>query len=122
MADLFTKCLGSHLFEKHRRALGFEPRDMPVSMMQVVMFDDDDETLMNEIGPRSFGFVEVCCEPDSQLSVLTLKGGISYVGIVKDVQSQEVLSQVSRMCFGLEAKRQVDTCTCVYSSVLQEAR
>ena len=85
MADLFTKCLGSHLFEKHRRALGFEPRDMPVSMMQVLMFDDDDEMLMNEIGPRSFGFVEVCCEPDSQLSVLTLKGGISYVGIVKDV-------------------------------------
>ena len=51
---------------------------------------------MNEIGPRSFGFVEVCCEPDSQLSVLTLKGGISYVGVVKDVQSQEVLSKVSR--------------------------
>ena len=39
--------------------------------------------------------MEVCCEPDSQLSVWTLKGGIAYVGIVKDVQSKDVLRDVS---------------------------
>ena len=96
MADLFTKCLGSHLFEKHRRALGFEPRDIPVSMLRI--FEDVDEgILVNEIGSRCFAFVEVCCEPGSQLSVWTLKGGIPYVGIVQDVQSKDVLSEVSQL-------------------------
>ena len=99
MADLFTKCLGSHLFEKHRRALGFEPRDLPVSAVEMIGCDDD-ALMMASVGARDFGFVEVCCEPDSQLSVWTLKGGISYVGIVKDVQSKEVLRDVSKKVSG----------------------
>ena len=99
MADLFTKCLGSHLFEKHRRALGFEPRDLPVSAVEMIGCDDD-ALMMASVGARGFGFVEVCCEPDSQLSVWTLKGGISYVGIVKDVQSKDVLRGVSNKVSG----------------------
>ena len=95
MADLFTKCLGSHLFEKRRRALGFEPRDVPVSMMCFGV-EDNDGGVIDGIGDRSFGFVEVCCEPNSQLAVWTLKGGISYIGIVKDVQSPSLLSEVSQ--------------------------
>ena len=95
MADLFTKCLGSCLFERHRRALGFEPRDIPISMMQPCF--DDDEILLFQLGSRRFALVEVCCEPDSQLSVLTLKGGIPYVGVVKDVQSKPLLNKVSQL-------------------------
>ena len=96
MADLFTKCLGSLLFERHRRALGFEPRDIPISMMKSC-FDDDDDAFVFQLGTRRFALVEVCCEPDSQLSVLTLKGGIPYVGVVKDVQSKPLLRKVSQL-------------------------
>ena len=95
MADLFTKCLGSHLFEKHRRAPGFEPRDISVSMLQFVG-EGHHEGFISGVGDRAVGFVEVCCEPDSQLSIWTLKGGISYIGIVKDVQSHALLTEVSR--------------------------
>ena len=58
---------------------------------------DDDEILLFQLGSRRFALVEVCCEPDSQLSVLTLKGGIPYVGVVKDVQSKPLLNKVSQL-------------------------
>ncbi len=103
MSDIFTKCLGSQLFYKHRLALGFEQREFPPETMSMLIAEDDehDERMMIGLNHgRQVAVVEVCCEPDSCLSTLTLKGNQPYIGIVQDVQSDEVLREVSKLVKG----------------------
>ena len=96
MSDIFTKCLGTHLFNKHRSALGFEPREFPKESLSLVFGEGLNDNFVNGIqGQKDIALVEVCCEPNSCLCVETSKGGIPYVGVVHDMQSKEVLKQVS---------------------------
>ena len=95
VADIFTKCLGSHLFERRRLVLGFRHRDFPM-IEPVLSLEEESDFLIAELNVGGIAIVEVCCEPSSSLSVESLKRGHGYVGVVKDVQSEEVFSQVRK--------------------------
>ena len=95
IADIFTKCLGTQLFERHRLALGFRHRDFP-AVDPVLSLDEEELFLVEELQVGGIALVEVCCEPESSLSVESLRRGYRYIGVVKDVQSDELLSEVRK--------------------------
>ena len=59
VADLFTKCLGTKDFLRHRTSLGFETPEVPISDLQRVR----DVLLFNHRVDQKHdtAFVEVCC-------------------------------------------------------------
>eukprot|EP00434_Breviolum_minutum_P037835 symbB.v1.2.033549.t1/scaffold4184.1/size56758/3 len=95
IADIFTKCLGTQLFERHRLALGFRHRDFP-TVDPVLSLDEEELFLVEELQVGGIALVEVCCEPESSLSVESLRRGHRYIGVVKDVQSDELFSEVRK--------------------------
>ena len=95
IADIFTKCLGTQLFERHRLALGFRHRDFP-TVDPVLSLDEEELFLVEELQVGGIAPVEVCCEPESSLSVESLRRGHRYIGVVKDVQSDELFSEVRK--------------------------
>ena len=100
MSDIFTKCLGSQLFYRHRLALGFEQREFPPEVVSMLLGDFGDVSVSGVNVGRRVAVVEVCCEPGSSLSVVTKKHGHPYVGVVKDMQSDLVLKEVSKIVKG----------------------
>ena len=100
MSDIFTKCLGSQLFYRHRLALGFEQREFPPEVVSMFVGESGDLGISGVDVGRRVAVVEVCCEPDSSLNVVTKKHGRPYVGVVKDMQSNLVLKEVSRIVKG----------------------
>ena len=112
VADIFTKCLGTHLFEKHRFALGFRHRDFPM-IEAVLSFEEEEEWFVNELEARKVAFIEVCCEPESSLNVESRRRNINYIGgVFKDVQSDRVFHEVKR-----QVKRFHDAKMCVHVHV-----
>ena len=95
ISDIFTKCLGTQLFERHRLALGFRHRDFP-AVESVLSLDEEELFLIHEVQVGNIALVEVCCEPESSLSVESLRRGHRYIGIVKDVQSDEAFGEVRK--------------------------
>ena len=95
IADIFTKCLGTQLFERHRLALGFRHRDFP-TVDPVLSLDEEELFLVEELQVGGIALVEVCCEPESSLSVESLRRGHRYIGVVKDVQSDELFGEVRK--------------------------
>ena len=102
MSDIFTKCLGSQLFYRHRLALGFEQREFPTDVISMLFggcYEEESgvSTISGVTSDRQVALVEVCCEPDSSLSKMSKKSGCPYLGIVKDMQSDSVFVEVSRI-------------------------
>ena len=83
VADIFTKCLGAHFFEKHRLALGFRHRDFLI-VEAVLSLEEEETWFVNELEAWKVAFIEVCCEPESSLSV--------------ESETQHQLCWCSRMC------------------------
>ncbi len=96
VADLFTKCLPSRTFMKHRRTMGFTECDVPIHDLRLAA---DDVFLVSELARKSetLAFVEVCCSAGSSLKEACKRMKVPYVGILKDVQKQETFEVVKRL-------------------------
>ena len=80
-ADLFTKCLGSKDFFRHRSVIGFVQRDGPVF---------DLAALTSAVTVQPLAFVELCCKEGSSLQKACQQSGISYAGVVKNIEWRSV--------------------------------
>ena len=107
-ADLFTKCLGTRLFEQHRKTLGFVGMESPVSdlmlvaqSMQVfrgsaVMVSTTSEKTPENLAPASgcMMFLEVCCVSMSNLRKACERSEVPYVGVVLSMEKESVFRKV----------------------------
>ena len=76
-ADMFTKCLSTKDFVKHRTTLGFAQHEVPVA----------------SVG-QEMAFVEVCCSENSSLRQACKVARMPYLGITKNMQERRVLDEV----------------------------
>ena len=93
VADLFTKCLGSKDFFRHRKTLGFVSLEVPWHDLQL---DDPQVFLLNEFTRKSeqFAFVELCCSRDSGLQKVCKSAKVPYVGVLDRIQDDETYEKV----------------------------
>ena len=84
----------------NRLALGFEQREFPPEVVSMFLGDLGDVSVSGVNVGRKVALVEVCCEPDSSLSIVTKKHGFPYVGVVKDMRSDLMLKEVSKIVKG----------------------
>ena len=96
VSDLFTKCLNSQLFFKHRETLGFEERSMP-DLSDVGLALVCDATVLAVLKERPILVVELCCSEGSAVNLETKRLGVRYVGVTQDVQSPKVFSEVKKI-------------------------
>lgn len=89
-ADLFTKCLSTRDFERHRRTLGFMAVEAPLSELlidQAIQVSENcDPTPVGE----SLVFLEVCCSHMSNLRRGCERSGFKYIGIVANMERHGV--------------------------------
>ncbi len=89
-SDLFTKCLGTRDFMRHRATLGFEGPEQPISSL--VLIGEEDfvcATLKKE--DLNFAFFEICCQEESCLRKVCEQHGVPYVGVSENMQQERVL-------------------------------
>ena len=92
VADLFTKCLGTKDFLRHRTSLGFETPEVPISDLQRVR----DVLLFNHRVDQKHdtAFVEVCCGTNSALREACRVARMPYLGVVKRMETAEMFQKV----------------------------
>ena len=93
VADLFTKCLSTRDFERHRRTLGFNKLEVPLHDLMDI---PKSNLLMSSSGRsrESLAVVEVCCAPDSNLRKVCRQARVPYLGVIADVESNDTFRQV----------------------------
>ena len=91
VADLFTKCLPTKAFLRHRTSLGFELPEVPTKDLQAIR-----DVMMNERVDRNqdLAFIEVCCGSNSALREACKVARMPYLGIVRNMESPEMFSNV----------------------------
>ena len=91
VADLFTKCLPTKAFLRHRASLGFEFPEVPTKDLQGIR-----DVMMNERVDRNqdLAFIEVCCGSNSALREACKVARMPYLGIVRNMESPEMFSNV----------------------------
>ena len=92
VADLFTKCLGTKTFLKHRTVLGFAIPDQPVGELNCLADDSWISAVMATPSAR-FAMVEVCCLPESSLRISCEKLGYPYLGVSANMEDERVLNR-----------------------------
>lgn len=92
VADLFTKCLGTKAFLKHRSVLGFAIPEQPVGELNCLAEDAWIEGVM-ATPEAKFAFVEVCCLPQSSLRLTCEKLGYPYLGVSANMQDERVFNR-----------------------------
>ena len=70
-ADLLTKCLGSHLYLKHRSYIGYCNLEAPIGSMMVQVVGEN----------KKIAFVELCCSYKSSLQKSCEVSGFKYAGV-----------------------------------------
>ena len=92
VADLFTKCLGTKDFLRHRISLGFETPEVPISDLQGIR----DVMLFNHRvdQKQDMAFVEVCCGTNSALREACNVARMPYLGVVKRMETAEMFRRV----------------------------
>ena len=92
VADLFTKCLGTKDFLRHRTSLGFETPEVPISDLQGIR----DVMLMNHRvdNKQDIAFVEVCCGTNSALREACRVARMPYIGVVRRMETNEMFQKV----------------------------
>ena len=92
-SDMFTKCLSTKDFLRHRATLGFTQLELPLSDLELLqslilsgVFSGSDK--------QEMAFVEVCCSPNSALQAACKVGRMPYVGITQGVQDPKILQEV----------------------------
>ena len=94
VADLFTKCLSTKDFLRHRTSLGFETVEVPAKDLRSV----NDFLLINDVvsANQDIAFVEVCCGTNSALRDACRVARIPYVGVVKEVETDAMFARVKQ--------------------------
>ena len=94
VADLFTKCLSTKDFLRHRASLGFEAVEVPARDLRSV----NDMLLVNDVvsGKQEIAFVEVCCGTNSALRDACRVARMPYVGVVKEVETDAMFARVKQ--------------------------
>ena len=92
VADLFTKCLGTKDFLRHRTSLGFETPEVPMQDLHRVR----DVMLINSRvdQKQDVAFVEVCCGTNSALREACKVARMPYIGIVKRMETPDMFQKV----------------------------
>ena len=80
VADLFTKCLPSKDFYRHRNTLGIDRVSFPVQ--------DLAELFVEAMPKRTayYAFLEVCCDKDSALKRACSTSGFRYLGVSSNME------------------------------------
>ena len=86
VADLFTKCLPSKDFLRHRATLGFVTMDSPLH----------DLMALSVVPERKLAMIELCCRDGSMIQKACETSEMKYCGVTKDVQMKGVVLQVKR--------------------------
>ena len=86
VADLFTKCLPSKDFLRHRATLGFVTMDSPLR----------DLMALSVVPDRKLAMIELCCRDGSMIQKACETSEMKYCGVTKDVQMKGVVLQVKR--------------------------
>eukprot|EP00435_Cladocopium_sp_Y103_P014865 s1182_g3.t1 len=91
VADLFTKCLGTKDFLRHRTSLGFETPEVPLQDLHGMR----DLMLNHRVDQKvDMAFVEVCCGTDSALREACPIARIPYIGVVKNMETKDMFQRV----------------------------
>lgn len=88
-ADLFTNCLSTKDYLKHRTVLGFEGPERPVASLMILA----EEMLANSLvtGRMSdFAMFEICCAEFSSLRAACERLEIPYLGVSANMQTKRV--------------------------------
>ncbi len=87
VSDLFTKCLPTRTFLKHRTTLGFLKIEAPVHEL-TAMF----------VSPKcaAVAVVELCCSPNSMIRKACEKSGIPYCGVAENVEMRGTQTGVAQ--------------------------
>ena len=103
VADMFTKCLGSRDFYRHRKTLGFISLEVPWHDLQL---EDSQVFLVSELTRRTekLAFVELCCSRDSGLQKVCKNAKAPYVGVLDRIQDDDTFEKVRMF---VEAHRQL---------------
>ena len=91
-ADMFTKCLSTKDFVKHRATLGFAQHEVPVGDLNSLR-----EILLTGVSAsvgQEMAFIEVCCSENSSLRQACKVARMPYLGITKNMQERRVLDEV----------------------------
>ena len=91
-ADMFTKCLSTKDFVKHRTTLGFAQHEVPVGDLNSLR-----EILLTGVSAsvgQEMAFIEVCCSENSSLRQACKVARMPYLGITKNMQERRVLDEV----------------------------
>ena len=94
-ADLFTKCLSTKDFMRLRGFLGFESTEQPIEALVAQVEDMSVDQVMTP-DTLNFAFAEVCCLEESCLNLTCVKLDIPYLGIVANMQKDEVFQKFKR--------------------------
>ncbi|CAL1159105.1 unnamed protein product, partial [Cladocopium goreaui] len=88
VADLFTKCLPSKDFYRHRSTLGIDRVGFPVQ--------DLAELFVEAMPKRTayYAFLEVCCDKDSALKRACSTSGFRYLGVSSNMEMLGVQRRV----------------------------
>ncbi len=87
VADLFTKCLPSKDFLRHRATLGFVVMDAPLNDLLTLSMSPDN---------RKLAVVELCCKAGSMIQKARETSQLRYCGVTKDIEMKSVTLQVKR--------------------------
>ena len=91
-ADMFTKCLSTKDFVKHRTTLRFAQHEVPVGDLNSLR-----EILLTGVSAsvgQEMAFIEVCCSENSSLRQACKVARMPYLGITKNMQERRVLDEV----------------------------
>ena len=93
VADMFTKCLGSRDFYRHRKTLGFISLEVPWHDLQL---EDSQVFLVSELTRKTekLAFVELCCSRDSGLQKVCRNAKVPYVGVLDRIQDDDTFERV----------------------------
>ena len=87
VADLFTKCLPSKDFMRHRATLGFVSMEAPLNDLLTLSMSPDN---------RKLAVIELCCKAGSMIQKACETSQLRYCGVTKDVEMKSVVLKVKR--------------------------
>lgn len=89
-SDIFTKCLPSKDFWRHRKSLGFIEQEVPLGERSIL-------TSSTAGNGQPMYFVEICCSEKSALREACRVARMPYAGVSANVQDRRLLEEIQ--CF-----------------------
>ncbi|CAK9077325.1 unnamed protein product [Durusdinium trenchii] len=97
VADLFTKCLGTRDFLRHRAVLGFMQADMPLNELWLLAEAFHVSNQASGSNNPDYLMVEVCCAENSNLRLACERSNIMYVGITANMETKGIKQRVAHL-------------------------